>query len=391
MFTLGPRNQIITLDTDINIEGNATLYPDLDAVFPLPWASDDEIKVAEIFGEPWCDGKPLDMTPRYLLRKQFEKLHDMGFSLMSSFELEFMIINGAGEPLTEDGCCSTLMLAKHEKFLYGISKNLKAAGVEIEAINLEYAEGQVEMTLVPAFGIKAIDNAVFAKSAIKELCQKEGYQAVFMSKPFKRLLGLGNGSHYNHSLWDHSGKKNMMFEENDSKHMSALHRHWVAGLKKHGCAITALSCPTVNCYRRLHRPWAPDRSDWGLDDRQVSFRVKAGSPASTYVENRLPSGSFNPYLAVAATIAAGIDGITNKLELGKEKSPDDPLLPHNLGEALDMLEDDTVMVESLGKTFVEWFCLIKRDIEIKELQDVDLKDESNEGLAKERDMYMTFC
>jgi len=138
--------------------------------------------------------------------------------------------------------------------------------------------------------------------------------------------------------------------------VSDFARHWVAGLLKNADAMTALLCPTVNCYRRLQGPWAPTHAAWGLDDRLATFRVKKSfENDDIYVENRMPSGLVNPYLSLAVNIAAGLDGVLNKLEpppAGLRAGG--PRILGDLEEALKALEASQVMKETLGEEFVAY-------------------------------------
>lgn len=170
-------------------------------------------------------------------------------------------------------------------------------------------------------------------------------------------------------------------------------RHWIAGLLKHLKALTAICCPTVNCYRRLHIIPTPNRVDWGYDDRLATVRVKAdGGPSGTYIENRLPASAANPYLVLAATVAAGVDGLVNRLECPPARRVDnakgdggnESVLPNTLPEALAALEEDSVVVEALGKEFVTWFVRVKRELEVDRLQDT-----AKNAIEAEQNMYLT--
>ena len=200
----------------------------------------------------------------------------------------------------------------------------------------------------------------------------------------------GNGAHFNCSVWDASGTTNLFADPGRPDGFSDFGRHWVAGLLKNADAMTALVCPTVNCYRRLHGPWAPKRFAWGVDDRHATFRVKnMGDPALTWVENRVPSGLANPYLALAANIAAGLDGVLNRLEPpppgGLEGGP---RVLADLEDSLKALEASSVMREALGPDFVEYFCCLKREGEIKQLPKSDMAVEDDvEAFQEEVLMY----
>ena len=155
----------------------------------------------------------------------------------------------------------------------------------------------------------------------------------------------------------------------------------------HGAALTALFSPTVNCYRRLHKIFAPGVNFWGFDDRAASVRVKnGGSCGSTFVESRGPSSAANPYVVLAAVVAAGLDGVDRGLmpSAASDKSLGD--LPRSLPEALQALEEDSVLCAALGHQFVAWFVAVKRH-EMKQLGATDLQGEAEEDFVKERKMY----
>jgi len=191
------------------------------------------------------------------------------------------------------------------------------------------------------------------------------------------LNDMCNGQHFNHSLWSKNSKENAMFDVKQPDKLSAVAKQWIAGLLHHADSLTALCCPTVNCYRRLHTPFAPDKADWGIDNRKTAFRVKTMSASETYVENRIPSGSANPYILLAATVAAGISGIKNKMECPPERQENERSLPMSLEDALVALEKDEVMVKALGEQFVKWFVKIKRELEINVLRGKGFEEELN--------------
>ena len=161
-----------------------------------------------------------------------------------------------------------------------------------------------------------------------------------MSRPWPKdpetSLHCGNGAHFNHSLWSLDGSNNLFHDEGQPDQISELARHWVAGLVKHTPALAALLCPTVNCYRRMYGPWAPSVPSWGVDDRYSTYRVKNFGRSATYVENRVPSGLVNPYLALAACVCAGLDGIVNRLEAPAQRGQGGQLqrVPATLEESL---------------------------------------------------------
>lgn len=210
---------------------------------------------------------------------------------------------------------------------------------------------------------------------------------------------FANGSHFNHSLWYQptagstgnavpTPKSNAFHNPSNPDQLSNLGRHWLAGLLHHSVALTALCCPTVNCYRRLHTPWSPGAIEWGFDNRFAAFRVKVGEPQDTYIENRIPSGAANPYLVLAATVAAGLDGVERGLEPPTEMQSVGKL-PRFLAETLSALENNEVMKKALGERFISWFLTLKR-AEIQLLDGVDVLQQKEDDLEREKELYQFF-
>ena len=199
----------------------------------------------------------------------------------------------------------------------------------------------------------------------------------------------GNGCHFNHSLWTLDGK-NVLYDSADERGMSLKLKHWIGGQLAHARALTALFSPTVNCYRRLHRPWAPDYVDWGIDDRAAAYRVRVGSENSTYIENRQPSSCANAYAVLAATVAAGLDGMQRALLPSPPSSRDAGQLPFNLTEALQALQNDKVIVDAVGAEFVEWFVETKRQSELQKFSNHNMRLSIEDELIAERNEYLIY-
>ena len=345
--------------------GNIFAKPACNQIISLPWAGTDKFKIGEVICETtWPDGSIQEACPRYVARKQLDLLKDMGLKLLFACEAEFLFVKD-GRPLF-DGTdyCTQLRFSDVEELMLTLDSNLHKCGIDSETMEIEYSPGQVEFAFVPKFGIEAADNMFRFKTAVKEMSKKFGITAVFMSKPFAGE-DASCGTHFNHSLWNTQTNRNAFYDPNEPDHISSLGKYWVGGVIKHMDAITALCCPTVNCYRRLHKAWAADKKDWDYDSRLVSWRIKSTSEKATYMENRIPSGASNIYLVLAATVAAGIDGIKNKIEPPAPGVRPDCPLPFTLEEAIHDLETDDVMVQSLGKEFIEWFICEKRQVELE--------------------------
>ena len=226
------------------------------------------------------------------------------------------------------------------------------------------------------------------REAIKHTASEHDFVEAFMSQPLA-INNNGNGAHFNHSLWEGS-TVNQFWSEEGENNLSDMAHHWLAGLIAHAPAITAICNPTVNCYRRLFGGDHVMKATWGLDVRSVTYRVKNLSKKATYIESRLPSSAANPYLVLAVHIAAGMDGIKNKLPQRKWTQRA-PKIPSTLAEALVALKEDKVIAEAMGDVLLNWFCEVKEEVEVKMLQPSSsvLTFNSRESQAeKEREFYL---
>jgi len=374
--------------------GNLVFDPVLDSFRSAPWAGHDKYKVAEVISEMrWTDQSPDITCPRFIARKQLNRLTEMGYSLLSGIEMEVKIFNAKDNTPIFPGedFYSTLLISEHMELFARTEKRLKEGGVNLEDVHVEPSPGQFEINYQPVWGILGGDWPFLIREALKETALEFDYIANFMGMPTPNEGGTG--AHFNHSVWDKNGKKNIFYDPTKKDNVSDFARHWTAGLLKNMNAITAFFCPTVNCYRRMHAVWGPSVEAWGIDDRYSSFRIKNFGPTSTYVENRTPSGLANPYLVMAAVIAAGLDGVESKAELPPQRK-DAPTreVINNLEEALQALEASSVMKKALGEDFIEWFCMIKRSGEIKKLVNSNMKDNNNPQAYKdENELYAKFC
>lgn len=353
---------------------NCIILPVVNYHQELLWASDDDRKFAQIICETFWVNKTIQRAnPRFAARAQLSKLNDLGYNLLSSYENEF-ILKKDGKLVFDSGVCetyNTLTTYKFESFLTLVEKNLRHMGIFCPTLEIEFGEGQFEITIECEKGIKAADNVFSFKEAVREIAIKEGMRASFMSKYSKTI---GSSSHFNHSIISIETETNAFYDETNKHNMSVVCKHWIAGLVKHARALCAFFSPTVNCYKRLHKPYCPDISNWGYENRLASFRLVDNSSYGTYIENRIPSAASNPYLVLAATVAAGIDGIVHKLECPPMNNDKAERLPETLEEALVALENDKVLVEALGEELVEWFCISKRECEIEFLSKSEMTE-----------------
>ena len=368
--------------------GNLDLRPDLLTLHQVPWAGFGKYRVGEVLGDLFFeDGTAVDYNPRYSAQKQLDRLDKMGFQFLSSYEFEFILEDSKTMTPVFDGSyvLSNLLVGQNEQFLYQVDQDMLKAGVNVEMMETESSSGQFEINMVPVYGIGGADKAFILKQGIKEIAHHHGLHASFMAKPY--LNECGNGAHYNISLWNKADGTNAFFDKEGEHQLSDIARHWLGGMLKHGAALSAFMSPTVNCYRRLHGPWSPSVISWDIDNRHASIRLKNACPKSTYMEHRVPSGSCNPYLVLASTVAAGLDGLINKIE-PPAPGIEGPLLPKTLSSALKHLEDDKILVEALGQDLVGWFTTMKRCVDVELLKDSQSDHTvAPDALEAERRMY----
>ena len=344
--------------------------------------------------------------PRTACRRLLDELEAHGgLRLLSASEFEFSLADGSGAQPAEEGgwrpafdgpeVFVTLQQSKAAEYCYALEDAMAELGVDVRTINCEYGAGQLEITYAPKWGIDAADAACTFRTGAKELAQRSGRLATFFASPFS-TRGPCSGGHLNFSLWAPDadpdaeasergaesdefgarGMRNAMHDPDAADGLSEVGRAFIAGVLSHARAIEALCSPTPACYLR-HGKWAPDAANWGADDRTAALRWRgaprragvADSPADSpadpapaadaYAELRMPSSAACPYLATAALVAAGLDGLERHLDLPPPRSICEKL-PTSLEEALVALESDGYMTERLGPTLVRWYCDLKR-------------------------------
>lgn len=343
---------------------DSRIFPDLDTFTLIPWAA----SAASLLCEPrFQDGTPAMAAPRAIARAMLNELESLGFGLYSGFEYEFYLVNRETRepPFTGIQIFTTLRNNFDEHIVNQILLNMPKVGVDIITSNAEYGPGQMEINFGPASGIAAADHAFRFKNGVKEIAQKNAYMASFMTKPY--IDQSANGCHYHHSLVDLKTGKNAFSNPHTPTELNDVCRWWTGGQIKHLAAITALASPTINCYKR-YREWsfAPTNATWAFENRTVALRVKDLKGEGAHLENRVPGGASNPYLVMAAVVAAGIDGLRNHIEpppavqgiayglQGVES------LPATLPYALAALEGDRPMADLLGPEFMQLYLAVKR-------------------------------
>ncbi|PLV59744.1 type I glutamate--ammonia ligase [Thermotoga sp. KOL6] len=352
-------------------ESDMYLKPNLDTFAVLPWTVDGAKSARVICDVYTPDGKPFEGDPRYRLKRMMEKAKELGYTPYAGPEMEFFILptSEKGEPVPEfldhGGYFDLLPLSKAEEIRRDIAIALEKMGVIVEATHHEVAPSQHEVDFKYDNFLKTADNAQTVKLVIKTMAIFHGYYATFMPKPF---FGVnGSGMHVHMSLF--KGDQNAFYDPNKPLELSDDLRYFVGGILKHAKALAAVTNPTVNSYKRLVPGYeAPVYISWSVGNRSALIRIPKARGQATRIEYRSPDPSCNIYLAFAAVLAAGLDGIRNKIEppapveeniyhmsLEKRKELSIESLPGNLKEAIEELKKDDVIIDALGEHIFEKF------------------------------------
>ena len=344
-------------------ESDMVLKPDVSSFAVLPWNPDKGVVARMICDVYMPDDTPFEGDPRYVLKQMIEKAKQMGFSLNLGPELEFFLFdrdNGKATIIPHDyGRYFEFAPADlAEDIRRDIVLTLTGMNFDIEASHHEVAFGQHEIDFRYGDALTTADNVVTFRYVTRTIAKLSGLHATFMPKP---IFGEnGSGMHVNISL-SHDGE-NTFYDPDGDMRISDTARYFIGGLLKHVKAITAISNPLVNSYKRLVPGYeAPVYIAWSGANRSSLIRIPAARGKSTRVELRSPDPSCNPYLTFAAILAAGMDGIKNKIDPGKpvdvnifelnEKERGEmgiDTLPGTLYEAASHLENDEVLKEALG-------------------------------------------
>src|SRR5215203_5831776 len=350
-------------------------FPDLSAV-PLAatrrpgWEPDTDVAVCELRG---ADGRPLPLCPRGALARAVDGWRALGFEPQVGFELELYVLerdgSGAWRPAGGEG---------HRVYGVGLGGDptglaleffdaVEAMEIDLEGVLTEFSPGQLEVNLGYGPALAAADAAQLVKEMTREVAARRGYHATYMGRP--DAMSVGSGLHVNMSLVPVSGGANALHDEARPEGLSSLARQAIGGLIQHHEAVTGLSAPLINSYKRLVPGliagyWA----NWGLDNRTSTYRVPGQRGGATRIENRMPCGSADPYLSAAATLQAALLGFDGDLDCGEPQSGDgdaepntDRHTPASLAEALDALAGDAEMTEAMDADLVRVYLALRRN------------------------------
>lgn len=346
-------------------ESDMCLHPDYDTFVILPWEEKTGKTARLICDVYFSDGTPFEGDPRYVLKKAIRQAADMGYSVNVGPECEFFLfdLDENGRPTTQSqdfgGYFDLGPVDRGENCRKDICLTLEKMGFEIEASHHENARAQHEIDFKYDEVLKAADNVMTFKLVVKNLARRHGLYATFMPKP---VFGqAGSGMHTNISLF--KGNENAFYDEKDELGLSKVAYNFIAGMMKHAKSMALLTNPIVNSYKRLVPGYeAPVYIAWSAKNRSPLIRIPSAKGSATRVELRNPDPAANPYLEMAASIFAGLDGIKNDLtppaptdtnifEMTKQELNDESIemLPRTLGEAIKAFRKSEFLRDAIGE------------------------------------------
>ncbi|MEU5219801.1 glutamine synthetase family protein [Streptomyces sp. NPDC020807] len=366
-------NYLLAVDTEMNTVdgyemsswergyGDFAMHPDLTTLRRVPWNEATAMVTADL---AWGDGTPVVAAPRQILRRQLDRLAELGLTAHVGTELEFIVFKDSYEQAWDAGYhgltpanqynvdYSVLGSARVEPLLRRIRNEMTGAGLTVESAKGECNPGQHEIAFKYDEALVTCDQHAVYKTGAKEIAAQEGCSLTFMAKYNERE---GNSCHIHLSLQDADGRNVMAGD--DPHGMSATMRHFLAGQLAALRDFSLLYAPNINSYKRFQPgSFAPTAVAWGHDNRTCALRI-VGHGRSTRFENRLPGGDVNPYLAVAGLIAAGLHGIEQRLELpepctGNAYTGDYAHVPTTLREAAELWDTSEIAKAAFGAEVV---------------------------------------
>jgi glutamine synthetase len=367
--------------------GDVLMLPDPSTFRILPWARKTGWLLADVY---LADGRPVPYATRDIYRRALSHLAAVGYEYVVGLEVEFHVFKldsdrmapeEAGQPgmpppvsilIQGYQYLSELRFYQMEPVLEIIRREVLALGLPLRSVECEYGPSQCEFTFQALRDLEPADTMVLFRSAVKQICRRQGLHATFMCRP--RIPNvMSSGWHLHQSLVDRKSGANAFMTDRQGELLSDIGRHFFGGLLTHARAASVFTTPTLNGYKRFRsHSLAPDRAVWGHDNRGVMIRVlgSAGDPA-TRLENRVGEPAANPYLYMTSQVLAGLDGMERRLDPGP--SADTPydmkaeLLPKSLAEAVITLRRDVFFRDKLGASFIEYLLTIK-DAEIARFQ-----------------------
>jgi len=374
-------NYLLTVDMEMNTVpgykaaswaqgyGDYVMKPDLGTLRRVPWLEGTALVLCDLLDHHTHAEVP--QSPRAILKRQIARAHAMGFDAMMATELEFYVFENSYEELRDLGLRDLTPIAgynedyhifqttKEEPLMRALRNGLFGAGIAVENTKGEADAGQAEVNIRYSDALDTADTHVIVKNATKEIAHAMGKSVTFMAKYDSGKAG--SSSHVHQSLWTQDGKPAFR-DEADPHGMSALMKHFLAGQLAHAREITLFLAPYVNSYKRFCVGlFAPTKAVWSCDNRTAGFRICGEGTRAIRVECRIGGSDLNPYLACAALLAAGLDGIEQNMELEPEMKGDMYRaqgireIPKNLREAADLAEGSAMLRAAFGGDVVDHY------------------------------------
>jgi glutamine synthetase len=327
----------------------------------------------ELDGEPWA------YDPRAFLKRMIGEAEQQGMFFDAVFENEFYLLrqdDNRIETIDNSLCFGGSGMDSAEEVMQAIVSALTAQGLVVEQYMPELGPGQQELSIRHADALRAADNQITYRQTVRAVAAQHNLMASFAPKPLADQAG--NGAHIHFSAWNKKHTKNLFADESDPNGLSAAAYHFIGGILKHLPALLALTTPTVNSFRRLQPHfWSSADTAWGVENREAAVRVPTRywgqEIETTNLELKASDPSSNPYLALGAVLASGLDGIANSLDPGASVEQDPgswtdaeraerhiQRYPETLSAALDVLEQDEVLKQALGAPLAQEYLTVKR-------------------------------
>ena len=372
--------------------GEFRMVPDLDTFTLLPYSPKRAMVLVDMIT---MDRKPWGACPRHFLKRMLAKAESRGLTFQAAFEPEWYLGRRDGDsfvPMDESLDNSTLGASIAEAIVDDVVETLEAQGLQLEQYHTEVGHGQQELSITHTDALRAADNHIIYRETVRNVAWKHGWLASFAPKPFPDQPGNGNHTHL--SAWDPSGERNLFYDPADDLQLSRIAYHFIGGVIEHMPGLTLLTSPSMNSYRRISPgSWSTAYICYGPDNREAAVRIPSrfwGSEmTSTNLEYRPADSSSNPYIALGAIIAAGLDGIERGLmppeglciNLDPARlSPGDLAargirrLPSTLLDAIHELEADDTLIDALGPLLADSYLTVRKaDWELFSQHDVDFE------------------
>jgi len=348
--------------------GDYVMKPDLETIRIIPWLEATALVLCDILDHHY---QPVSHSPRFMLKKQIERLKERGMVAMMATELEFFLFQDSYETLRDRNYRDLLPLGRinqdynilqttrEESVMRAIRNGLYGAGIPVENSKGEAETGQEEINIRYAYALETADYHSLAKNAIKEISALFGHAATFMPKWHHNKVG--SSAHIHQSLWDESGKS-LFYDPQDPLGMSSLMKQFTAGQLKYASEYCLTLAPYINSYKRFKvGTFAPTSPVWSVDNRSAGFRLCGASSQAIRMECRIGGSDINPYVACAALLAAGLAGLDEQLELEEALSGDlynegkSRPLPTNLRDAADLTDRSEMLRAAFGDEVVDHY------------------------------------